>query len=100
MNHELVCEGFGPTDAIKDHISELSTKLRETCSKDIYPHFFLSRSGPNTYTAGIKARLYSKDLYAEASDRDLYDAATQAKKALKKQILELNEKKHMHHHHS
>ena len=97
MNHELICEDFEITDAIRSHIEKLTNKLQESCEIDMTFHFYLSRSGKGEYRTGIKTHVYDRDLYAQSDDRDLYEAATSAKRALRKQIIELNKQKHEHH---
>lgn len=96
MSHEVIFEDFEPTLPIKNHIEQLAQKLNEGQKKEFNFKFFLSKVGPKEYKVGIETHAFGKDLYAHQKGNDLYEAATQAEKSLKKQMDDTKEKKYGH----
>lgn len=92
MNHEVICKNFEPTEAIRDSVGEHIGDLQSLSGRPLFFHVFLSKTGPDEFTARFQSRLWHKELYSEAKNENLYQAITLAKQNFRRQLIDANQK--------
>ncbi|MEQ1875244.1 MAG: HPF/RaiA family ribosome-associated protein [Bdellovibrionia bacterium] len=93
MYHEMHCEGFQPTEALKDFTqTEVEELLRKVPDK-LNLAIFCRQEGPHIFSCVFRASIWKKEIVIRETGADLYALLHAGRKNLEIQVHKIKEKR-------